>query len=382
MSAYISEINYASSNQNNFIEIVVEAGTDVSGFSIARYDDHGEVAATYGLGTKVATIAGKDVYVLNAASGLKTLNPESGVALVNNTGTVLQFVSFQENNFDATNGPAAGMQSTSIGTAPKGQSLQSDNGGSSYFTQSAPNSGSVPCYAPGTMIDTPDGPRAVEALAVGDLVMTLDHGPQPIRWIRSGDHALEEVEDDARPVLVAAGALGRNLPERDLVVSPQHRVMVGGQGQLHDRFDGECQVPAKALTGLRGVRHMKGKSRITWIHFACDRHEVVTANGCLSESLLLGPMVIGGLTPGERSELRGIFGAVPETVAALNGPPARPYPRVGAARRAIAHRSGSKVPRVSREIAKWDRDLAMERYEAERLRAAEELAPRRLRNCA
>ena len=55
----------------------------------------------------------------------------------------------------------------------------------------------MPCYAPGTMIDTPDGPRAVETLQVGDLVMTLDHGPQSIRWVRSGEVPSEEVEVDA-----------------------------------------------------------------------------------------------------------------------------------------------------------------------------------------
>ena len=56
------------------------------------------------------------------------------------------------------------------------------------------------------MIDTPDGPQAVETLILGDLGMTLDHGPQPIRWTHSGEHPLEETEDDAKPVQIKAGA--------------------------------------------------------------------------------------------------------------------------------------------------------------------------------
>ena len=52
----------------------------------------------------------------------------------------------------------------------------------------------VVCFASGMLIETPDGSRAVETLQSGDLVVTFDHGPQPIRWVRSSDHPLEEVD--------------------------------------------------------------------------------------------------------------------------------------------------------------------------------------------
>ena len=116
-----------------------------------------------------------------------------------------------------------------------------------------------PCYAPGTMIGTPDGQRAVEDLQVGDLVMTLDHGPQAIRWVHSGDHPLEAVDVDAKPVLIAAGALGKGRPTQDLIVSPQHRMFVGGGGQLDGWFKTESFAPAKSLTALKGIRHLKRK---------------------------------------------------------------------------------------------------------------------------
>ncbi|WP_148057322.1 Hint domain-containing protein [Octadecabacter sp. SW4] len=227
-----------------------------------------------------------------------------------------------------------------------------------------------PCYAPGTMIDTPDGPRAVETLEVGDLVKTLDHGPKPIRWTHSGDHPLEDAEVDDKPVQIKAGALGRNLPAHDLIVSPQHRILVGGAGQLQPVFTSEAFAPAKSLTAVPGIRHMKGKTKITWIHFACDRHEVVTANGCLSESLLLGPMVVNGLTATERQAVTDIFGSAPTHDAALNGPPARECLTVGAVKRQIAKHLKEKGQLLAKEIKKWDVDAAMERYEAERLREA------------
>jgi len=233
--------------------------------------------------------------------------------------------------------------------------------------------GSVPCYAPGTMIGTPAGPRAVETLRPGDPVMTLDHGPQAIRWTHSGEHPLEEAEDDARPVEIKAGALGRNLPLCDLIVSPQHRILVGAAGQLPGMFSREAFAPAKSLTAVPGIRHMKGLTRITWIHFACDRHEIVTANGCLSESLLLGPMVVNGLPPAERRALARQFGPAPAPGAALNGPPARDCLIVSAVKRQLARHPGQQGHQVAREIRKWDRDLAMEPCRAGRL--AEAAAP-------
>lgn len=180
------------------------------------------------------------------------------------------------------------------------------------------------CYGPGALIRTPDGDVPVEDLRVGDLVWTLDHGPQPIRWLRKGAYPLEGAEEHDRPVLIAAGALGVGRPSRDLIVSPQHRVLVGARNQLERLSDGEAFVPAKSLTAMRGVRHMKGKRAIVWTHFACDRHEVVMANDRLSESLLLGRMAMNKLSKSERRGMVSAFGARSMAHATFNGPVARP----------------------------------------------------------
>jgi len=194
----------------------------------------------------------------------------------------------------------------------------------------------VACFGPGTLIDTPDGPRRVEALRHGDLVSTCDHGPQPVRWIRNSHQSPDRSRKDNRPVRIKAGALGRGIPARDLIVSPQHRILAGGVGQMQDLFDHEVLVPAKALTALPGIRMLRGKTRIRWFHFACDRHEVVLSNGCRSESLLLGPIVLNGLTPADRRALTGLFGPAPAPGGALDGPAARDYLTVGSVRRRIA----------------------------------------------
>lgn len=78
------------------------------------------------------------------------------------------------------------------------------------------------CFARGTKLATSFGPVAVENLTVGTPLLTLDNGPQPIRWIGKRT-VVQPVK--SRPVCIRAGALGGGLPEQDLRVSPQHRVL-------------------------------------------------------------------------------------------------------------------------------------------------------------
>ncbi|MFZ7093992.1 Hint domain-containing protein [Primorskyibacter sp. 2E233] len=314
MPGYISEIDVYGGPPNEFIELAIPTGTDTSSYTVVLYQADGTIRQTLNLGIAESVQNGQDVYILDNLDGLLDINNGDAIAFVDDTGTVLQFLSFNNNPVTATVGPANGQTSTNMATGSLNSSFQSDDGGATYYRQDSPNKGTVPCYAPGTMIDTPDGPRAVETLRPGDLVSTVDHGPQPIRWVRSGDHPLEDAEVDDKPVLIQAGALGPNRPAQDLIVSPQHRIIVGGGGQLMAHFDTVAFAPAKALTSLPGIRYMKGKTKITYVHFACDRHEVVTANGCLSESLLLGPEVMKGLSPAERREVTRIFRPVPERV--------------------------------------------------------------------
>jgi hypothetical protein len=220
------------------------------------------------------------------------------------------------------------------------------------------------CYAMGTMIDTPNGPRAVELLRDGDVVNTLDNGPQHIRWIRQDHQPLLSVERNAKPILIAAGALGAGLPAQDLIVSPQHRILVGGGGQLQERFETEAFAPAKSLTKLRGIRHMAGKRSITWVHFACDRHEIVLANGCLSESLLLGPMALQGLTKAEHMAITRIFGTAGSPGGALNGPPARKCLPVGKVRRLLKVQLKKADRAHADTIERWKAGSAMGQCQA------------------
>ncbi|WP_240453703.1 Hint domain-containing protein [Chachezhania antarctica] len=166
----------------------------------------------------------------------------------------------------------------------------------------------VPCFIRGTLIATPSGPRRIETLCEGDLVETVDHGPQPIRWIssrklRRGDlNAYPEL----RPIRIPAGALGDGYPSEDLVVSPQHRVVLSSK-IIRRMFDtDEVLVAAKMLLGYAGIA-VDDSPSVEYFHFLLDRHELVWANGAVSESMLTGPMALKALGAAQLRELASIF---------------------------------------------------------------------------
>lgn len=316
MPTYISEMLYYGHSNTEFIEVAVPAGTDTSGFGVIIYDDDGEVTGNFRLGAVQNTMAGHDVYVVDDTTpGFATpvsggnLYLGYGVALMDGDGNVQQFVSYWGRTVEAQEGPADGMTSVDIGYVGYGGSLISIDGGASYVRNYTPTSGSIPaCYAPGTMIDTQSGPRPIEQLRAGDIVMTQDGGPQALRWVWSGTQPLEQVQSHQKPVLISKGALGHGIPDRDLVVSGQHRIVAGLDCQLPGFSSKPVLVPAKALTTEPGVRHMKGTRSILWHHVMCDSHHLIRANGTVSETLLPGPVILGHLDPAELRDLTRAFG--------------------------------------------------------------------------
>lgn len=167
----------------------------------------------------------------------------------------------------------------------------------------------VPCFGAGTMIATPDGPRLIETLKVGDLVLTADHGPQAIRWIKARRvhrWALAAAER-LRPVRIRAGALGAGCPQRDLLVSQQHRMLV--RSRIAERMfeAAEVLVAARHLIGLPGIEIAGDVAEVTYLHFLCDRHEVVYANGAPTESLYAGPVAMKALGEAAAAEILGLF---------------------------------------------------------------------------
>lgn len=166
----------------------------------------------------------------------------------------------------------------------------------------------IVCFTRGTLIATPTGMRKVEDLQVGDLVETLDHGAQPIRWISSRKISGESLaaRPELRPIRIPAGALGDGYPAEDLLVSPQHRMALSS-AIIRRMFDqDEVLVSAKHLIGYAGIAP-EPPSEVEYFHFVLDQHELVWANGTLTETMLTGPMALKALGPEQCRELSLIF---------------------------------------------------------------------------
>ncbi len=166
----------------------------------------------------------------------------------------------------------------------------------------------IPCFTPGTRIATPRGECAIEELRVGDRVITRDNGLQEIRWI--GQRALTGLElqkaPHLRPVLIRAGALGRGLPLHDMLVSPQHRMLINSERAALYFEDREVLASAKHLTDLDGVAQTAAQET-TYVHFMFDQHEVVLSNGAWSESFQPGAQVLDGMGAVQRDEIFELF---------------------------------------------------------------------------
>ena len=149
-----------------------------------------------------------------------------------------------------------------------------------------PESGGVICFTQGTAIATPQGLRPVQDLRVGDRVLTKDNGPQPIEWIgsRHMTGARLFAMPRLRPVRIRAGALGIERPDQELLVSPEHRLLLSGD-VAQDLFNTrEVLVAAKDLIDGHLICTDVQARAVTYIHMLLPAHNVLWANGVATES--------------------------------------------------------------------------------------------------
>lgn len=135
----------------------------------------------------------------------------------------------------------------------------------------------VPCFAAGTAISTPMGAVPVESLKAGDLVLTADGAVRPVRWLGRQTVSMR-FGDPLRvtPVRVKAGALDENVPSRDLVLSPDHALLVDG-----------VLIHAGALVNASSVvRELDVPETFIYYHVELTDHSLVLAEGAPAETFI------------------------------------------------------------------------------------------------
>ena len=216
------------------------------------------------------------------------------------------------NDINTANGftiPAFSMKIQNGGTAVDGKGLTYEN------TR-------VVCFSAEALIETSRGPVAAGDLAVGDMVRTRDAGFQPICWIMQRTFTAEDLEQapQLRPIRIKAGALNSTSPSADLVVSPQHRMLIRSKIAMRMFGAQEVLVAAKQLMLLDGIDVADDLTEVTYVHFLLDGHQIVYANGAETESMHTGAEALKTVGKAAVEEIYTIF---PELRAGVELPAVR-----------------------------------------------------------
>jgi hypothetical protein len=297
------EKNWSNENDNLFAGVhdksvlkhVVTGVSTPKNDGIAYDDDNGQPASTitYDLGAGPVTATQDMVASYNVSIEL------GDGSVINTVVNVIQLT----NGATFVNENSNGLQldGLSIQTITLG-SLVDDNA-SGWYTARTITTARVVCFAKGTLITTPQGDCAVEALRPGDLVQTQDHGLQPLLWCAA---QISTGQGKAAPVTLQRDALGSNQPSKPLRLSPQHRVLIRSPLAVPLLGQEEVFVAAKDLLGVEGIDQSPSHGCISYHHLFFAQHEVVFANGAACESFFPGPMAIEALPDADRGQLQQV----------------------------------------------------------------------------
>src|SRR5690606_10749152 len=123
---------------------------------------------------------------------------------------------------------------------------------------------------------------------------------------KSLDARMLHTSPHMQPVLIKAGALGNNLPERDMLVSPNHRMLVANDKTSLYFDEREVLVAAKHMVDNKGILSVEATST-SYIHFMFDQHEVVLSDGTWTESFQPGDYSLKGIGNAQRAEILELF---------------------------------------------------------------------------
>lgn len=309
------------------ITIAAAPGEDVSGWTFESYTRSGNTATYVANGPvdfsdPLVSASDPSVVYYTSNFGLPQLNQRDAVAFVDSNGSLVEAVGWgNDSTYFLVGGTANGEL-----IAPGNDNFAGDNDQGWYYRNPGDpwtgNNGSPddglpddlvpyvpPCFAAGTLIDTPDGPGCVETLRPGDPVLTSGGETRIVRWVARTVIWFSEKGDPAhlRPILIRAGAFGPGRPSRDLRVSPQHRLV--SSNLWNDVHFGSSDVLVAAKHFVNGNTVVRDDlcGSVEYVHVLLDQHEILVSNGLPSESYHPGPMTIAALDRDLRDELFEIF---------------------------------------------------------------------------
>lgn len=170
----------------------------------------------------------------------------------------------------------------------------------------------------GSLVDTPEGLRPAQDLHSGDLVLTADHGAQPLLWAGHRLQRLDDLRDPGQcPVLIEADAFGPGQPLNPVTVAPQQLIAVTGwRVELHFGTP-EVLAPAAALIdGLR-LHPAEAAGPVGYIFLLLPGHRLLSCDGLRCASVFPSPTALAGLDADTRGRLLRLFPTLPSLRAAF-----------------------------------------------------------------
>ena len=165
--------------------------------------------------------------------------------------------------------------------------------------------------ATGANVRTPCGPRRVENLRPGDLVVTRKDGLQPIRMIWKRTIAATELAADPSlaPVVISPRAIGPMMPQQELRIASSHGILLPGYRVEGVKDADVCMIRARDFAAQSEEAWIDRTNRETnFYNLVFDDHQIFAANGLPVESFLPSPMSVSVLGKDEREELERILG--------------------------------------------------------------------------
>ncbi len=174
--------------------------------------------------------------------------------------------------------------------------------------------GGVICFTPDTFLTTPYGATQIRDLRPGDRVLTRDNGPQEILWTghRRMTGARLYAMPHLRPIRFRKGAMGLDRPDLDLIVSPQHRMLVKGEAAQALFNVPEVLVAAENLINDHSIIIDHTLREVTYVHVLLGQHNVIWANGLETESFHPSNAALDSI---EASQRLGLLNLFPEVAA-------------------------------------------------------------------
>ena len=270
------------------LELVNSVTSTTNGFDVAS-------AAGSILQLDSAVAAGVNVGFASAGSGvleIRNVGAFQGtiVGLGESTGNTPTGTNYVDVNAAVTGASISGnniiltgatgpLGTLALGTAPPvgaqvAWASDATLGGTDIFLSS------TVCYAAGTHLLTDQGDVAVEAIAEGMRLITLQDEarvPLPVTWVgrMRVDLARHPRPETAAPIRIRRHAIAPNVPQRDLLVSPDHCLFL----------DGRLFVARSLMNGMSIVQDFSLPA-ITYSHIETERHAVALAENLPAETYL------------------------------------------------------------------------------------------------